>query len=138
MWIYIREIIMWQSGERIKCIIRCKYKFTRFLNLFSVSLWRKANARNVRPYYPYRQYTDLFIFRFVSLLCLPLRRTLRLYYKSCRLIGWTFEIISTSYLQLFHYFSITGLYTLRKRRRKLCDREVLINETYKLHSLLPP
>ena len=45
--------------------------------LFSVSLWRRANARNVRPYYPYWQYTDLFIFRFVSLLCL--RSTLRLY-----------------------------------------------------------
>ena len=36
-----------------------------------------ANARNVRPYYPYWQYTDLFIFRFVSLLCL--RSTLRLF-----------------------------------------------------------
>ena len=34
-------------------------------NLFSVSLWRRANARNVRLYYyPYWQYTctDLFIF----------------------------------------------------------------------------
>ena len=45
--------------------------------LFSVSLWRRANARNVRLYYPYWQYTDLFIFRFVSLLCL--RSTLRLH-----------------------------------------------------------
>ena len=45
--------------------------------LFSVSLWRRANARNVRLYYPYWQYTDLFIFRFVSLLCL--RSTLRLF-----------------------------------------------------------
>ena len=33
-------------------------------------------ARNVRLFYPYRQYTDLFIFRFVSLLCL--RSTLRI------------------------------------------------------------
>ena len=40
------------------------------------SLWRRANARNVRLHYPYWQYTDLFIFRFVSLLCL--RSTLRL------------------------------------------------------------
>ena len=24
---------------------------------------RRSNARNVRPYYPYWQYTDLFIFR---------------------------------------------------------------------------
>ena len=38
--------------------------------LFSVSLWRRANARNVRLYYPYRQYTNLFIFRFVSEHCL--------------------------------------------------------------------
>ena len=41
-----------------------------------VSLWRRANARNIRLYYPYWQYTDLFIFRFVSLLCL--RSTLHL------------------------------------------------------------
>ena len=39
---------------------------------------RTQNARNVRLYYPYCQYTNLFIFRFVSLLCL--RSTLRLYY----------------------------------------------------------
>ena len=31
-----------------------------------VSLWWRANARNVSLYYPYRQYTNLFIFRFVS------------------------------------------------------------------------
>ena len=37
---------------------------------------RRANARNVRPHYPHWQYTDLFIFRFVSILCL--RSTLRL------------------------------------------------------------
>ena len=30
------------------------------------SLWQRANARNVRLFYPYWQYTDLFIFRFVS------------------------------------------------------------------------
>ena len=35
--------------------------------LFSVSLWRRANARNVRLYYPYWQYTDLFIFLGVSI-----------------------------------------------------------------------
>ena len=40
-----------------------------------VFLWRRANDRNVRLYYPYWQYTDLFIFPFVSLLCL--RSTLR-------------------------------------------------------------
>ena len=57
------------------------YKFTRFFYLFSVSLWRRANARNARLYYSYWQYTDLFIFRFVSLLCL--RSTLRLLYCIC-------------------------------------------------------
>ena len=51
---------------------------TFFIDLFSVSLWRRASARNVRPYYSYWQYTDLFIFRFVSLLCL--RSTLRLFH----------------------------------------------------------
>ena len=35
------------------------------------------DARNVRLYYLYWQYTDLFIFRFLSLLCL--RSTLRLF-----------------------------------------------------------
>ena len=50
--------------------------FLFYFYLFSVSLWRRANARNVRLYYPYWQYTDLFIFRFVSLLYL--RSTLRL------------------------------------------------------------
>ena len=39
---------------------------------------QRANARNVRLYFPYWQYTDLFIFRFVSLLCL--RSTLRLFH----------------------------------------------------------
>ena len=29
--------------------------------LFSVSLWRRAYARNVRLYYPYRQYTNIYI-----------------------------------------------------------------------------
>ena len=43
----------------------------------SVSLWWRANARNFRLYYPYWQYTDHFIFRFLSLLCL--RSTLCLY-----------------------------------------------------------
>ena len=38
------------------------------LYLFSVSLWRRANAQNVRLYYTYWQYTDLFIFRFVKIL----------------------------------------------------------------------
>ena len=41
------------------------YKFIRFFYLFSVSLWRRANARSVRLYYPYWQYTNSFIFWFV-------------------------------------------------------------------------
>ena len=36
------------------------------LYLFSVSLWRRANARNIRLCYPYWQYTVHFIFRFLS------------------------------------------------------------------------
>ena len=37
--------------------------------LFPVYLWRRANDRNVKLHCPYRQYTNLFIFWFVSLLC---------------------------------------------------------------------
>ena len=43
------------------------YKFTRFSIYFLFLSDEGANARNVRLYYPYWQYTDLFIFRFVSL-----------------------------------------------------------------------
>ena len=53
----------------------------------STSLFlRNEGARNARNvlYYPYWQYTDLFIFRFVSLLCL--RSTLRL-------LPWTITCI---------------------------------------------
>ena len=35
------------------------YKFTLFFYIYFVSAWRRANARNVRLYYPYWQYTDL-------------------------------------------------------------------------------
>ena len=57
--------------------------------LFSVSLWRRAFARNVRLYYPYRQYTNLFIFRCVSLLCL--RSTLHIIYLLLTSpIAWSF------------------------------------------------
>ena len=39
-------------------------------NILSVGPTSERNRRNIRLYYPYRQYTNLFIFRFVSLLCL--------------------------------------------------------------------
>ena len=48
----------------IFCHMIISYKFTRFFYLFSVYLWRMANARNVRLYCTYWQYTDLFIFQF--------------------------------------------------------------------------
>ena len=44
----------------------CLWTIQRFVNILYIyiySLWRRANARNVRLYYPYWQYTDLFIFR---------------------------------------------------------------------------
>ena len=71
-----------QNRNRIKRVkiwlLRKSYFLLKVESTFLlVSLWRRANARNVRLYYPYWQYTDLFIFRFVSLLCL--RSTLRLF-----------------------------------------------------------
>ena len=41
-----------------------------------VSLWRRANARNVRLYYPYWQYTDHFIFQFIYTAYISLSLTL--------------------------------------------------------------
>ena len=59
-------------------------------SMFS-SLWRRANAQNVRLYSdPYWQYTNLFIFRFVFLHCL--RSTLRLFKK--RYISFTSNSLS--------------------------------------------
>ena len=42
------------------------------------SLWRRANGRNVRLYYPYRQCINLW-FRFVSLLISPIKRSRKHY-----------------------------------------------------------
>ena len=57
----------------------------------NVSSIGPSSARNVRLYYPYWQYTDLFIFRFVSLLCLC--STLRLKCYSGGLGGVTLSVI---------------------------------------------
>ena len=44
-------------------------------NFFSsVSLWRRANARNIRLYYPYWQYIHLFVFRFVPIIAIVIRQ----------------------------------------------------------------
>ena len=67
-----------------------------------ISLWRRVNPRNVRPYYPYWQYTDLFIFRFVSLLCL--RSTLRLLH--------TYSFVDFSYWVLRDFNSLSFERTL--------------------------
>ena len=64
-----------------------KITYTNVSNWLSVSLWRNANALNVRLYYPYWKYTNVFIF--LSLLC-PCS-TLRLFqFKSCSLICYGF------------------------------------------------
>ena len=66
----------------------------------NVSLWRRANARNVRLYYPFWQYTNLFIFRFLSLLCL--RSTLRLFHRltvltNDSIVQLCFDILNTAW-----------------------------------------
>ena len=67
--------------------------------LSEVSLWRRTDPRNVRLYYQYWQYSNLFIFRFVSLLCL--RNTLRLW-----LICFFYTLKSTKGPQDFMLFEI--------------------------------
>ena len=57
---YKRSVLLRQSRDtnrNIKRSVYCRYER-------DVSLWRRANARNVRLYYPYRQYTNLFMFWF--------------------------------------------------------------------------
>ena len=63
---HIMHLLMFLSPDSVTfChIISLFYKFTRFFKFFSVSLWRRANARNVRLYSPYWHYTNLFIFPF--------------------------------------------------------------------------
>ena len=73
------------SHDYLSCINSLGFLFIS--SLFSVSLWRRVNALNVRLYYPYWQYTDLFIFRFVSLLCL--RSTLRCIFDQNSIFVWS-------------------------------------------------
>ena len=54
-----------------------------------VSLWRRAYARNVRLYYPYRQYTYLYTFLFASEHCL--RSTLYVYF-TVKITSWAMAI----------------------------------------------
>ena len=51
-------------------------------HLLPVSIWQRANARNVGLYYPYWQYTNLFIFQFSCSFTMPTqaRSTLQLLY----------------------------------------------------------
>ena len=49
------------------------------------SLWRRANARNVRLYYSYRQYTNLFIFLSKKGICIDLVLELKFFWISCRI-----------------------------------------------------
>ena len=99
-----------------------------------VSLWRTANARNVRLYHPYWQYTDHSIFRFVSLLCL--RSTLRLLQmylmvsnsldvaQWSRSIGCKKTFFEEKYLAKFHRFSS---YCYNSQLRASCSAEFTQN-----------
>ena len=64
----------------------------------NISLWRRANARNVRLYYLYRQYTHLFIFWFVSQHCL--RSTLHYKHMYVIVYVWQIDSILTLSVQL--------------------------------------
>ena len=48
------------------------------------SLWQRANARNVRLYYPYWQYTNLFIFWFVK----PIYSDIITFFSRSNSLGW--------------------------------------------------
>ena len=61
---------------RVKLSISCAMLCYQYINSLRSLFIRRANARNVRLYYGYWQYTDHFIVRFVS--PLSLRSTLHL------------------------------------------------------------
>ena len=80
-------------------------------------------ARNVTFYYPYLQYTNLFIFRFVSLLCL--RSTLRLYIY-IRMITYGISLDLVTFL-----YSISRLQgsmiALQSKEAFLCRHQSCLN-----------
>ena len=95
------DVLAWDGGWLDGITHKSKYKKGGVLpirivksNVSSIgpsSERNRANARKVRLYYPYWQYTDLFIFRFVSLLCL--RSTLRLFHFGIHaVIDFKFEV----------------------------------------------
>ena len=72
LYINKRSVLRGKSQNMKSLQVYCRYEYSksltfRALALIVFSLWRRANARNVRLYYPYRQYTKLFVFRFVAL-----------------------------------------------------------------------
>ena len=48
-----------------------------YLIIFCFSVTKGQASKRSTLYYPYRQYNNLFIFRFVSLLCLPQHTTFK-------------------------------------------------------------
>ena len=73
--LYLKKwFLIWRASSSCECSWEVGVEGERFERGYSsVFLWRRANARNVRLYCPYWQYTDLFIFRFVTQVCLLFR-----------------------------------------------------------------
>ena len=74
---WVQVIMQWRIFRKNENV----YKGQNKLGTNLMILWRRANARNVRLYYPYWQYTNHFIFRFTSLLCLCSTLLLLLFYR---------------------------------------------------------
>ena len=77
--------------------------------LFSISLWRRANARNVRLYYPYWQYTDLNIICAWSGILFPYLRIITL-----TVTGRAFY-----FFPKWEWFQTTTIYELLSRSREV-------------------
>ena len=132
-----RQLQCWETNLNIRKVgVLPKLKLTSYdSNVYKSlvrkngQLWRRANARNVRPRFLYRQYTNLFKFRFVSLH--SLRSTLRFMFLSdegptFKTLDFTFYIGSTPtflyfdlYLNIAYaghkilYFSLTKVLRLK-------------------------
>ena len=66
-WIYSLEYVYSNQLFLHSCSSHLPMKFDTRSREDPVSLWRRANAGNVRLYYPYWRYTNFFIFRFHQL-----------------------------------------------------------------------
>ena len=113
--LYKRSVLRRQcrdTNRNIKRSVYCQYGYysLTFRALAREKTGGRANARNVRLYYPYWQYTDLFMLRFLLYICV------------CLYI----HIHVSNYKKLINTFSFLLFLCLRSSRERLKKRTVVL------------